>query len=370
MKSKLMDENYIVKYLQNSLSSEEQEEFKNWLLADPKNNKLFKDFKKVWVLTSELSSADCLDPEHEFEQFKKEHLKSIKANTSGLKRRLIPILRIAAVVLITVGTTVLVQKLSQRNVPRVENSFNQILTKAGEKTHLVLSDGSNIWLNVCSMLKYPTDLNRSEIDIYLDGEAYFDLKKIPGRKFIIHTSKINIKVLGTAFNLKSYPDENTIETTLIRGKISISQDGQEEKAQNEVILSPNQSAIFFKSADSIYKPDISGSFAQKSSNNLNKDRMLISEQKDMVVQELQDPTVMSSWKDGKLIFKAEPFEQLAKRLERRYNVKINITSEKLKNSRLSGMFDNESIEQALKALSYPVQFSFDIQKDSITISPH
>ena len=265
-----------------------------------------------------------------------------------------------------VGVYQLITLILPKNISGDE-MFTEIVTKAGEKTKVVLADSSVIWVNSCTKLRYPVDLKQSKINFYLDGEAFFDLKKIPNRKITVHASSININVMGTAFNLKSYVNDNTIETTLVRGKIAIETSSDKGSTCKPVLLLPNQSATYFKDHHLINVYEFKEKRVQKSKTIDELKNIADQDQSNLIVEESINPMSQIYWKEGKLIFEKETFESLAKKMERWYNVKINIESEKLRKARFSGTFDKESIDQAIKALSYPVPFSYLIIKDSVVI---
>ena len=113
---------------------------------------------------------------------------------------------------------------------------NQISTKNGSKTSLVLPDGTKVWLNSGSQLDYDKNYGNKLREVSLIGEAYFDVVKNPERPFLIHTRKMDIKVIGTAFNVKCYPGEKTTETSLVRGSIEVTLKDRQEK----IMLKPTK----------------------------------------------------------------------------------------------------------------------------------
>ncbi|HZK64965.1 MAG TPA: FecR family protein [Puia sp.] len=104
----------------------------------------------------------------------------------------------------------------------VRKSTCEVVTRNGSKTNLLLPDGTTVWLNAGSRLTYDSLYGNEPREVTLSGEGFFDVVKNPQKPFIIHTGKINIRVLGTIFNVKSYPEEKTIETSLIQGSIEVS----------------------------------------------------------------------------------------------------------------------------------------------------
>ncbi len=129
-------------------------------------------------------------------------------------------------------------KLKADNVTARGNEF---ISRSGVKTKLVLPDGSQVWLNAGSKLNYSNTYNETQRDVDLEGEAYFDVVKITGRPFIVHASSLNIRAVGTAFVVKSYPQDETIEATLLRGIIEVTRKDLPDGPK--VILKPNEKLI-------------------------------------------------------------------------------------------------------------------------------
>jgi len=362
-----MDDSTIIRFLQGDLNMEEHNLFINWLDSCSANMDLFISVKKVWALTAVLPAEDELNPELEHKVFAYRNFTPSKSSAGSRFNRFVPFLKMAGIVVLTFGLSFFSYYEIFKNSKLHRSVFTEIITRAGEKSQIALSDGSRIWLNASSKIKYPNDLNQKELEFFLDGEAYFDIEKMSDRKIIVHTSEINIKVLGTSFNLKSYIDDDIIETTLVRGNIEIEELSGKSVNKNHIMLEPNQSATFFKNSKKLVLNRLVEAKVEKAENREDIEQIAIKKQANLVVINKVNPEIPISWKDGKLSFKGETFETLAKKMERWYNKKIEIKDAGLKNVRFSGTFDKESIEQALGALSFPVRFSYHITKDSVLI---
>jgi transmembrane sensor len=359
-----MNEEKIIQYLKGELNPQESKKLHDWILFDTANFETFKQLKQAWALSNAMKESDPID-EKDYRIFR---LRNFNKDESE-KQSLSPfrwIVRIAAVFLMLVGvyqlfTMVLPNKTSG------DDLFTEITTRAGEKTKIVLADSSVIWVNSCTKLRYPVNLKKSKINFYLEGEAFFDFKKLPNRNITVHTSEINIKVIGTAFNLKSYANDNTIKTTLVRGKIVIETLIDKGNTAKQIMLLPNQSATYFKNHTQLNISENKEKRINKTETIEELEKIANRNQTNMIVEESINPKAQVFWKEGKLSFEKETLENLSKRMERWFAVKINIESERLKKARFSGTFDKESIEQAIKALSYPVPFNYTIIKDSVII---
>ena len=232
---------------------------------------------------------------------------------------------------------------------QTKSQFSEISTKPGSRSKLILPDGSIVWLNAGSKITYGSSFGSLHRNIQLTGEAFFDVKKsnIP---FIIHTSTVQIKVLGTVFNVKAYPTEQTIVTSLIRGRVEVSMDKSPER---KIILNPNEKLVL-----------INETIVQTSKNKIQAEPILaispLTHTKDSMILE-------TSWKDNKLTFQDETFEELARDMERWYGVSITFAKEELKQARFTGVFEKENIEQALEALQFGTDFHYQLKNNSIII---
>ena len=235
--------------------------------------------------------------------------------------------------------------------------FNEIVAKRGTKSKLILPDGSQVWLNSESKLSYNSKFNDSTREVTLEGEAYFDVVKDKKHPFIVKTSAISIRVLGTAFNVKSYQQDPTIETTLVRGMIEVQKNN--EPSASKIILRPNEKLVY-------NKPDAGASkqTGQAVSHLNNAQLMSISTLPKNIADSARKET---SWVFGRLIFEGDTFTALSEKMERWYNVKIVIKNNNVANYRFAGVFENENVEEALKALQLIAMFKYSIHENEIII---
>jgi len=240
----------------------------------------------------------------------------------------------------------------------ISENTNVIVTALGARSQILLPDGSKVWLNAATKLHYDKKFNGDLREVHLDGEAFFDVRKDKKHPFIVHTSDIDIKVLGTAFNVKSYKEEATIEATLIRGSIQVS--NKLQKGIPKIILSPNEKLVFIKNADmgregtGIVKDGI-----EKRRSNYLVTKILPAEE-DSSFTEI-------SWIQNRLLFDGDTFRQLAIKMERWFDVKIHFEDETVANYRLRGVFEDETIDEALRALQQITSFKYTINGKDITI---
>lgn len=240
-----------------------------------------------------------------------------------------------------------------------QQAKNQINTKNGSKTSLVLPDGTKVWLNSGSQLVYDKNYGNKLREVSLTGEAYFDVVKNPERPFLIHTTKMDVKVLGTAFNVKCYPGEKTTETSLVRGSVEVTLKDRQEK----IMLKPNEKLVISNDDYKRVKPV--GSDAAKST--------VVSNPKPIIsVSHLTllpgDNTVIeTAWVQNRLIFSGESFEEVALKMERWYNIEIDFADERMMDEKLTGNFERETVVEALNALRLVAPFTYTIKNDKIII---
>ncbi|MDP4186561.1 MAG: FecR family protein [Bacteroidota bacterium] len=277
----------------------------------------------------------------------------------SISNRLLAFMRYAAIFIFALGITWIGNRLfySEKVVPQAEAS-NEITVPYGSKSRAVLPDGTIVNLNSGSKIKYASNFETNR-NVYLEGEAFFKVKKDAKHPFSVQTSKLTIRVLGTVFNVKSYPEENTIETTLVSGSVQILEKDNLTKGNLKEIalLKPNQKAVFYKNAKENKEED---QFSENSGKDIQPNSLL-------TIEEGIKTNLYTAWKDNQLVFNNEKFEDIIPKLERWYNVVIDNQYRELNDSRLTGKFDEEPIDQAIKALQIIAQFHYTINKNKIII---
>ena len=268
----------------------------------------------------------------------------------------------AASVVIIIGFGLLFKRYSGIDSnPLSKKSIQQVYVKPGSKTKIILPDGTVVRLNGSSRLIYNNAFNNNVREVALEGEAYFDVTKDSNRPFIVHTSNIDIKVLGTLFNVKSYEEDQTIEATLLRGSIEVY--NKDDPLAPKVILKPNEKLVFLKVHDE--KTELQKGIDANSSRKIIPDENIsISNLSHSKPDSLKEET---SWLYNKLVIDGDDFTKMAQKMERWYGVKIEILSPELEQHHFKGIFEKETIQQALDALQLTVKFRYKINNDSIKI---
>jgi len=326
--------------------------WEDWIQQHPSQQKEFDTAVQVMKV---LLNARKKDVEVDSELSLRQILSRIEIDEmekKASKRSLFsPWMKVAATLVILVCISALLYFATQFNIGiGKETAFNELIVPIGEKAQIVLSDGSHVWINSGSKLRYPTNFNQKNRTVYLQGEAYFDVRKKNGAPFYVTTDAVNIKVLGTAFNVKSYPGDKNVETTVIRGLVRV-----ENKYTNKaVLLNPKEKCI------------VSGKPEEKTEKNIQSQATLVSNQNSesvTVVQKVNTDLIIS-WKDQLLVFQDERFEDLIVKMERWYNVKIVMQDESLKDLRFRGKFvNNETVYQVLDAIKLTSRIKYKVENN-------
>ncbi len=216
--------------------------------------------------------------------------------------------------------------------------YNELSVPYGKQFDLVLSDGTKIKLNAGTSIKYPVQfLVGKSRKVFLKGEAYFDVAKDKEHPFIINANDINVRVLGTSFNMSYYEEDDEISTVLIEGAVALYEEGKENDKTTETILTPGHKASWNKAS------------------------------KKMMVSKV-DIGIYTAWKDGILLFKNTPFHLIKKKLERHFDVVIDNQFIHLDKQVYTASFKEETIEDILESFKEDTPFGYTKENNTITIN--
>lgn len=355
----------VARRLSGEATEQEIQELQQFLNQDPKAQYFFEVFSDYWVIEPKSADDDIQEEIHfqqilaiaekqeaeEQQQAAPETAFEEKAKVFTLKKILV-----AAAILGLIATAYFWTRQNENTVGSRELSMHKVEAGTGTKSELRLPDGTRVWLNSESKLEYKANFNDSVREVTLEGEAFFDVVKDKTRPFIVHTSDIDIKVLGTAFNVKSYPKDRSIEATLIRGMIEVT--NKKEPSSPKVILRPHEKIVFNKTFEPAPPAAEQGKPAESP-----KPFAVTALPKNIADSAL----VETSWMYNKLIFDGETLRENAAKMERWYNVKLRFSSEKVGHIPIRYQLENETIEDALKALQYIEPFIYKRNGNEIEI---
>ena len=328
-----MDIKLLKKYFKNECTPDEVDEVFKWFETNAKNKGGRILMEQLW---SEIEDRKVEEVDFDNLLDKIHHQINIETAEEEFSHQKLKTLRVAANYFVKIAATLFIplmilssylfyQKIKEKN----EVIYSEITSPLGSRTSFELPDGSKVWLNHGSSLRFPLKFNGSYRELELKGEAYFEIVHNEKQPLIVKTNDIQVKVLGTKFNVMAYPDDQDIEVTLKSGKVAIQRPGKYGSSENLLVLRPNQQAIFNKKEKTI------------------KYRSIRTER-------------FISWKDGKLIFINDPINLIMKRLERWYNVDIVLKDKELYNYTYTATFTDEQLTQVLDLLKVATPIKYKI----------
>jgi ferric-dicitrate binding protein FerR (iron transport regulator) len=279
----------------------------------------------------------------------------VQMNEPPNKGRFVPwLLRISAAAMIVLIVGYFMQKSPVEQKIEPSKSF---AANYGERKNFQLPDGSIVILNAGSSIRIDGNYGTASRDIFLEGEAFFDVKHNQGLPFIVHTPAMDVKALGTAFNVKAYPGEKGTETSLLRGSVEVTLKKDNDR---KLILKPNQKVQWGQqNPETTASPSDAGN---KKTGIKNGDALVtVLEKTDMGdVQE-------TGWIENKLIFNDDALQDIAILLERWYGIKVVFEDDATKNYRFTGTFEKESLKMVLDVLKESRNFHYEIQPGNTMI---
>ena len=316
----------IASYLGEEATAEERAELEAWIKETPSNWDYFMKVKNIWhtldnnIDPSNVSTADALNV-----VMKKISRKSTVILLWSYFQK------IAAILIIPLILGGLYWHKSTAEV-KTNITYKEVFTSNGTRLAFNLEDGTKVWLNAGSSLKYPEKFTSNQRSVILKGEAYFEVKSDKSKPFIVHTQTIAVKATGTKFNVRAFMDQNQTEVSLLSGKVSVSKIGESDDALI-ADLKPNQHLDYYPSSNKSTVED-------------------------------GDLYKYIAWRDGKLLFRNDPLSDVLNRIGEFHNIHFQCTDRKLLEYRYHITFHNESLSEILEILKASSPMDFKIKKRS------
>jgi ferric-dicitrate binding protein FerR (iron transport regulator) len=342
LKNTIMDGELLGKYLNNKCTDEEIEKVLHWFRdsADSTEGKdLFLTYWEQIPLDGKLTKPDLETLlnriHHNINTMPERRISDEIREDRGMN--FIRFLRNAAAILllpiIGAGLFYMVKYYTEKKVnTTVSQSFNEVFSSVDAITTVTLPDGSKVWLNHNSSLRYPAVFADNDRNVTLEGEGYFEVAHKDKTSFTVKAGELRIVAKGTTFNVMAYPDENKIETSLIEGIVELQKDGSDKALYR---MKPSDVTIYFKEEENI------------SAETITDDRYF-------------------SWKNGKLTFSAATMDDVVKKLSRWFNVDIQLTDPGLNDLTLTATFVHETLPQVMELLAriIPIQYSISNREEN------
>ena len=352
----------IAGFLAGELPPAGMESLRQWIAASDENRRYFEEMKIIWQATGSIDTSVTFHSEKAWQKVAGKHtvnrpkvsMNLIRPETKNIIRRALQVA--AAVVIIFSGGAAASYYILKSGIDRAEEltvlagAEYKVVVPRGSQSTVVLPDGSKVVLNAASKITCATGFGFSSREILLEGEAYFDVKTNAEKPFTVHTSDIDIQAFGTAFNVKAYPEDPTIVTTLEHGELKVS---SRNNNSMDVTLKPKQNVVYYK--NSPIEPKQEKTKPSPVSTENKADIPVVT------VTDYVNTGLYTSWKDAEWLIESQTFGELAGSLERRYNIRMVFGSNELMNYRFSGTIRNETVEQILNVLTItaPMNYSID-----------
>ncbi|ANH79747.1 hypothetical protein A8C56_01045 [Niabella ginsenosidivorans] len=226
------------------------------------------------------------------------------------------------------------------------------VTSKNERIETLLPDGSKVWLNKDSRLTFDKGFGKSNREIYLTGEAFFDVVHKAELPMIVHAGKVDVMVKGTAFNVCAYPGDNQVETALVRGSIELS--ARINGKKQRLLMKPNEKVTVHTGETPVQLRQ------QAPVPEFVLDTLAVEEQSGLI------PEI--AWIQNKMVFKNENFAELTEKMNKWFHARIIIEDTSLLKERFTGVFQNENLQEALEALRFTYGFNYSIQNNQVVIT--
>jgi ferric-dicitrate binding protein FerR (iron transport regulator) len=320
------------KYLEGKTSDTESEMVRIWLKDKANNVESRKMLGEIWTnssihLTGTKPDFDkMLNQVHHQINSENSHLQNPR---SGIFRIYHIFSRIAAILILPI---ILLSLYLYYNPTQIVNeiataSVREIYTKPGTRTKIELPDGTEVWLNDGTTFRYPESFSGKKREVFVDGEAYFEVESNPKNPFVVNNPMMNTEVTGTRFNINAYSADKYFEATLVQGKVSLKKNNQTFE------MKPGEQVQFDAQNEKIVQKNIATENA-------------------------------TAWIDGKLIFTDEKLGIAIKKIGRWYNVEIILADPTLNDYLLTGTFRDEKLDQTLRMISLALPVKFEFKKEN------
>jgi ferric-dicitrate binding protein FerR (iron transport regulator) len=327
MDSKRSIKALILAHLDGELTGEDLKKLTDWLADSRENVRYYAQIKDLWE-ASLTDASRIAETEKEWAKLIQKIKKEVRHNMFRHHTNLQIIWRFAAILIVGIVMGVLVVKYTSERPPL----YITAVAPKGSVTQMILADSTVVYLNAGTEIRYSPESEQKKREVFLNGEAWFDVSKQKNSPFVVHTSLYDINVTGTQFNVKSYDSDPEITTTLEEGEIRINATEKFQLAE-AIILKPGEQAALDKNTKQINIKQV-------------------------------DTKLFTSWKDNKLIFLNMNFKELIVLLERKYGVEIEINNQGILKYHYTGTIKNESILEILEIIKHtlPIQYKIEGQK--------
>lgn len=340
-----VDPQLILRYFEGTCSDVERQRIKKWVAANPKREDEIESLRQIWTTPAKQKVDVNIDSAWSAVAGKAGIAQATVEEKEPIKRNIFPlsilsghssfsnVVRAVAVILLLVGVSYVVNwYLSSAKEPQ-QLTTREIAAERGQRVRLLFGDGTKVVLNSASVLRFPEKFSGSSREVFLQGEAYFDVAYVEAAVFFVRTSDAVVQALGTGFSVRAWPDENKVEVVVARGKVAV----RSEWAPNstEVVLRQGQGST------------VPHGQSPTEAREVDLDKML-------------------AWTEGRLVFQRTPLRDALRQLGRRYDIGFDVKDSILLKKTLTASVKNESLTEVLNLVALSLNIRYE-KKGSVVI---
>ncbi len=345
-----LDYKLIARYLAGECTLREQEHIEDWANKCPENKKKLNELRQVYNASQQkrCGVSDLFNPESQWKELQArlrdegdlrskinnaDHGSEFRSST--LHSATQKIMRVAAIFLVAGLVGVFAYQNWYQPEPKAEEPvLREVSTANAQRANLTLGDGTKVMLNAGSNVKFPDRFEEDVREVYLEGEAFFDVVRNSEKPFVVHSRGSVIRVLGTSFSVRSYNGEDQVRVVVREGKISF--EGESSTSDSKTYLQARELGRYY----------------------LNE--------KKIETAQVADMELFMSWKEGYLKFRKEPMQNVAKELERRYGIDVKFKDSEIKEKSLTAFLKSRSIQNVLEVVAMSLDVEYQLQDDQVS----
>lgn len=340
----------IAKYIAGEANSDEAVEAEKWISELPENEAYYWETYNLWHLMLMGSDKELVNVNKAFTKIleRKGYFSIIHKRRH--RYRIVTAAAAAIIILVMAGYYLIKPNRLSENASL---ALQEVSVQANSKKRVLLPDSTIVWVNAESAIKWDNNFNVTNRNVYLEGEAYFDVaagKKIP---FIVKTARFTIRDIGTIFNIKSFSGSKTFETVVLEGQVSVQQNDAENRTTAQPILLKKNEVLKI--------------------NNISKDSLVVNHTESqntsgVEIKKIEKPDVYTAWKDDLLVFDGESFSDVAKKLETKFNITVEFDKAGLGDFKYSGSFSTQTeLKSILDVIAETTPINYEIHGNNVII---
>ena len=324
------------RFMRGETLPEEEQLLLEWFRNSASKDEILEFYQQRWSevpedeLPAEIQGRMYLRIKERMHEMENLHKKEEDRKRFKLRSSFSRFLPYAATILLCIGISFSFYLYTQKDLPITSEYI--VSAEKGQRASVTLPDGTKVWLNSHTEIRYKSDYGLKERNVFLNGEAYFEVSKDKEHRFVVNAGEMEVEALGTSFNVKAYKEDKSIVATLYNGSI------QATGGDHSVILLPDQQVLFNR------------------------------ENRQLKVERPDNIAYSRMWRDNELAFKGETLYDIAIRLNRIYNVQVEFKSEKIKQYRFSGVIKNNSLDNVIEIISLTAPILYEAKEDTIILS--